>query len=114
MMIKLFLQRAILVMLLFATSMVSFARFDSGYSHPDHSKQQTAYSEHTQHAPSDLLTEAVEEGFEEEVESDDHSETTCFCRNASRLLDFSGLNYSYSSKAFAASERCIILSVFRL
>jgi len=114
MMIKLFLQRSILVMLLFATSLVSFARFDSGYSHPDHSKQQTSYSEHTQHAPSDLLTETVEEGFEEEVESNNHSEATCFCRNASRWLDYSQINYSYYSKVFAASERCVILSVFRL
>ena len=112
--IKLFLQRVILVMLLFATSLVSFARFDSGYSHPNHSKQQSTYSEHTQHAPNDLLTETVEEGFEEEVESDDHAETTCFCRNASRWLDFSELNYSCCSKAFAASKRCVILSVFRL
>lgn len=113
-MIKLFLQRAILVMLLFATSLVSFARFDAGYSHPDHTKQKSTYSEHTQHAPSDLLTENIEEGFEEEVEDLDHVETTCFCRNASRWVDLSELHYTCCSNAFAASERCVMLSVFRL
>jgi hypothetical protein len=113
-MIKMFLQRVILVMLLAATSLVSFARFDSGYSHPDHSVQSDHYSNHTQHAPNDLLTESVEEGFEEEVESSDFIETTCFCKNASRWVDFSETNYSSAFHVIPASERCVILSVFRL
>lgn len=113
-MIKLFLQRVILVMLLVATSLVSFARFDAGYSHPDHSVQQTTFDAHTQHAPNDLLTESIEEGLEEEVEDFDHVETTCFCKNASRWVDLSESHYTCCSNAFAASERCVMLSVFRL
>lgn len=113
-MIKLFLQRVILVMLLVATSLVSFARFDAGYSHPDHSVQQTAFDAHTQHAPNDLLTESIEEGFEEEVESSDFIETTCFCKNASRWVNLSESDYSTSFHVIPASERCVMLSVFRL
>ena len=113
-MMKMFLQRVILVMLLVATSLVSFARFDSGYGHPDHAIQSDHYSNHTQQAPSDLLAEGVEEGFEEEVESSDFIQTTCFCKNASRWVDYSETRYINVVDVRPASERCVILSVFRL
>jgi hypothetical protein len=101
-------------MLLVATSLVSFARFDAEYNHHEHDKQHDALSANFQQAPADLLSENYEEGLEEEIDGEDDFETSCYCKNAVRWFEFTQTDFRKNFIAHFASKRCVLLSVFRL